>query len=174
MKIEERIQNIKTLLSYCPHSTRDVMLYDETLADYFDNLFNNDSRFIHCKCPGKIYAQIKLATHVLTRDKNDNIIDEYPIQISYCYDWDRDGEDWTSYYFDEEIVRNNWMFKDDMYSKDLIKFEEFPDDIWERIQNILYDKATETIYKELKSAKKSVEYWEEKLFEFDNKLELNK
>ena len=35
-------------------------------------------------------------------------------------------------------------------------------------------KATETINKELKSAKKSVEYWEEKLFEFNNKLELNK
>ena len=139
MKLEDRIQNIKTLLKYCPDSTKDVMLYDETLGDYFDNFFNNDSRFRHCVCPGRIYVQIELAKHVLTRDENYNVIDEYPIMISYCYDWDRDGEDWASYYFDEEIVRNNWMFKDDMYSKDLIKFEEFPDDIWERIQNILYE-----------------------------------
>ena len=174
MKLKNRIQNIKTLLSYCPYSTRDVMLYDETLADYFDKFFNNDSRFKHCKCPGKIYAKIELARHVLTRDENNNVIDVYPIMISYCYDWDRDGEDWTSYYFDEEILKNNWMFKGDMYSKDLIKFEEFPDNIWERIQNILYNKATENINKELKSAKKSVEYWEEKLFEFENKLKLNK
>lgn len=173
MKINDRIQNIKTLLKYCPHSTRDVMLYDDILADYFDKFFNNDSRFIHCKCQGKIYAKIELAKHVLTYDKNNNVIDEYPIEISYCYDWDRDGEDWTSYYFDEEIIRNNWMFKDDMYSKDFIKFEEFPDDIWERIQNILYDKATETISKELDSAKSSVVYWEKRKDEFDNKLNLN-
>ena len=173
MKLEDRIQNIKTLLKYCPDSTKDVMLYDETLGDYFDNFFNNDSRFRHCVCPGRIYAQIELAKHVLTRDENCNVIDEYPIMISYCYDWDRDGEDWASYYFDEEIVRNNWMFKDDMYSKDLIKFEEFPDDIWERIQNILYNKATEEINKELESAKSSVVYWEKQKDEFDNKLNLN-
>ena len=123
MKLEDRIKNIKTLLSYCPHSTRDVMLYDETLANYFDKFFNNDNRFVHCNWPGQIYAKIKLATHVLTCDENDKIIDVYPIQISYCYDWDRDGEDWASYYFDEEIVRNNWMFKNNMYSKDFIKFE---------------------------------------------------
>ena len=173
MKLEDRIQNIKTLLKYCPDSTKDVMLYDETLGDYFDNFFNNDSRFRHCVCPGRIYVQIELAKHVLTRDENCNVIDEYPIMISYCYDWDRDGEDWASYYFDEEIVRNNWMFKDDMYSKDLIKFEEFPDDIWERIQNILYNKATEEINKELESAKSSVVYWEKQKDEFDNKLNLN-
>ena len=174
MKLEDRIKNIKTLLSYCPHSTRDVMLYDETLADYFDNLFNSDSRFIHCKCPGKIYAKIELARHILTYDKNGKIIDVYPIMISYCYDWDRDGEDWTSYYFDEEIVRNNWMFKDDIYSKDFIKFNEFPDYIWERIQNILYDKAAEEINKELESAKSSVIYWENIKNEFDKNLQLKK
>ena len=106
----------------------------------------------------------------MTRDENDNVIDEYPIRISYCYDWDRDGEDWVSYYFDDSLVRNNWMFKDDMYSKDLIKFEEFPDNIWEKIQNILYNKATETISKELELAKSSVVYWEKRKEEFDNKL----
>ena len=174
MKLEDRIQNIKTLLKYCPDSTKDVMLYDETLGDYFDNFFNNDSRFRHCVCPGRIYAQIELAKHVLTRDENYNVIDEYPIMISYCYDWDRDGEDWASYYFDEEIVRNNWMFKDDIYSKDFIKFNEFPDYIWERIQNILYDKAAEEINKELESAKSSVIYWENIKNEFDKNLQLKK
>lgn len=174
MKLEYRIQNIKTLLSYCPYSTRDVMLYDKFLAEYFNKFFNNDNRFKHCQWEGGIYAKIELAKHILTRDKNDNVIDEYPIMISYCYDWDRDREDWVSYYFDEEIVRNNWMFKDDMYCKELIKFEEFPDYIWERIQNILYNKATEEINKELELAKSSVIYWENKKDEFDNKLKLNK
>ena len=55
----------------------------------------------------------------------------------------------------------------------VFEYNEIPDCIWERIQNILYNKATETINKELKSAKASVKYWEEKLFEFDNKLKLN-
>lgn len=176
MILENRIQNIKTLLKYCPYSTIDVMLYDEILADYFDNFFNNDSRFTHCTYPGKIYAKIELAKHILTYDENNNEIDEYPIMISYCYDCDRDGEYWTSYYFDEEILRNHWLFDDAIYSysKNLIKFEDFPDYIWERIQNILYNKAAEYINKELESAKASVEYWEKKSEEFYGKLQLNK
>jgi len=41
-----------------------------------------------------------------------------------------------------------------------------------RIQNILYDKATEEINKGLESAKSSVIYWEKRKEEFDNKLQL--
>lgn len=33
MKLNDRIQNIKTLLKYCPYSTKDVMLYDETMLN---------------------------------------------------------------------------------------------------------------------------------------------
>lgn len=174
MKLEDRIKNIKTLLKYCPHSTRDVMLYDENVANFFGNFFNSSDRFKHNIYCQKIYPKIELAKHVLTRDDNDNVIDEYPIMISYIYNSDRDDIDWVSYYFDDELIRNNWMFKDDMfYYKKLIKFEEIPDNIWEIIQNILYNKATEEINKELESAESSVIYWENKKDEFDNKLQLN-
>ena len=173
MKIEDRIQNIKTLLKYCPQSTRDVMLYNKKNAKFFTKFFKDDrfqkTRYEH----DELYIKIELATHVLTRDKNDNVIDEYPIMVSYCYDFDRDGEDWVSYYFDEPLVRNNWMFKSDMYYKDFIKFEEWPDEVWERIQNELYDIATKNVNKELESAKKSLEYYENQKKEFDNKLKLN-
>ena len=165
MKLKDRIRNIKTLLSYCPYSTKDVMLYDETLAEFFDKFFNNDKRFKHCECQGKIYAQINLAKHILRYDENKKLIDEYPIKISYHYDFDRDGEYWVSYYFDEEILRD--YYKNEAHCKYFIKFEEFPDHIWERIQNILYDKAIEEINKELESAKSSVVYWENRKKEFE-------
>lgn len=174
MKIEDRIQNIKTLLKYCPHSTADVKLYNKKNAKFFAKFFKDD-RFQKTSYEhDELYIKIELATHVLTRDKNNEIIDKYPITISYCYDFDRDGEDWVSYYFDEPLVRNNWMFKSDMYYKDFIKFEEWPDKVWERIQNELYDIATKNVNKELESTKSSVKYWEEKKKEFDNKLQLNK
>jgi len=173
MKLEERIQNIKTLLKYCPHSSVDVRLHNKDNAKFFAKFFKGDrfqqTRYEH----DELYIKIELARHVLTYDKNKNIIDEYPIQVSYCYDFDRDGEDWTSYYFDESLVRNNWMFQSDMYYKDLIKFEEWPDKVWERIQKELYDIATENLNKELESARSSVKYWENKKEEFDNKLNLN-
>ena len=174
MKLKDRIQNIKTLLKYCPQSNRDVMLYNKKNAKFFAKFFKDDrfqkTRYEH----DEFFIQIELATHVLTRDKNDNVIDEYPIMVSYCYDFDRDGEDWVSYYFDEPLVRNNWMFKNDMYYKDFIKFEEWPDEVWERIQNELYDIATKNVNKELESAKKSLEYYKNQKKEFDNKLQLNK
>lgn len=174
MKIEDRIQNIKTLLKYCPHSSNDVRLYNLENAKFFAKFFNNDDRFESCKYGGdELYIKIELAKHVLTWDKNNKVIDEYPIMVSYCYDSDRDGEDWVSYYFDEPLVRNNWMFESDMYYKDFIKFEEWPDKVWERIQNELYDIATKNVNKELKSAKKSLEYYENQKKEFDNKLKLN-
>ena len=172
MKLEDRIQNIKKLLKYCPYSTEDVMLYDDTLAEFFGRFINNDDRFEHCIYCEKIYPKISLAKHVLTRDENDNVIDEYPIMISYIYDSDRDGVDWADYYFDDKLVRNNWMFQDRMSYKELIKYEEIPDNIWEIIQNILYDKATKEINENLKSAKDSVIYWENRKDEFGNKLQL--
>ena len=174
MRIEDRIQNIKKLLKYCPHSTSDVLLDDDTLAEFFGKFINNDDRFEHCIYCEKIYPKISLAKHVLTRDKNDNVIDEYPIMISYIYDSDRDGVDWVDYYFDDKLVRNNWMFKDGMSCKELIKFEEIPDNIWEIIQNILYDKAMKTINEELKSAKESVKFWEDKKHSFESVLNLKR
>ena len=45
MNINDRIQNIKTLLKYCPRSTRDVKIIEEKVGLFFGNFFNNDNRF---------------------------------------------------------------------------------------------------------------------------------
>ena len=55
-----------------------------------------------------------------------------------------------------------------------IEYSDIPDNIWEIIQNTLYDEATKNIKEELESAKNSVKYWEDKLLDFNNNLKLNK
>ena len=161
MKIEERIQNIKLLLSYCPVATNEVMISDEVCQEFFGKFFSSDSKrfekpeFDNCR------VKIELID-ILDKDvrtKHDTI------SLSYCYHYDRsDGEDWTLYYFnDSECYFREWQHPE-------LEYFEIPDYIWERIQNILYNKATEHIDKEINSAKASVEYWEEKKNEFNNKL----
>lgn len=174
MELNKRIQNIKTLLKYCPSSNRDVMLYNLENAKFFAKFFNNDDRFEHRKYGGdELYIRIKLATHVLTWDENNKVIDKYPIMVSYCYDFDRDGEDWASYYFDEPLVRNNWMFKSDMYYKDFIKFEEWPDEVWERIQNELFEIAKVKVDDNVTDAYQTYKFLREKRDEFYTDLKLN-
>ena len=165
MKLEDRIQNIKTLLSYCPIATDEVMITDDVCTKFFGKFFSSQPdrfkkpEFDECR------VQIELID-ILDKDVRTK---HYTVGISYCYNYNRsEGEDWTLYYFnDHECYYREWQHPE-------LEYNEIPDYIWKRIQNILYNKATETINKELKSAKASVEYWEEKLFEFDNKLELNK
>lgn len=169
MELKDRIQNIKTLLSYCPHSTKDVDIVEEKAGLFFANFFNNDYRFTKSHYD-HIYPRIYLTKHLNKDFKTHGTT----IGIEYCYDCDRDGEYLESYYFNDPDLKDTYLYKGLKDGHYFIEYSEVPDYIWEIIQNILYDKATETINKELKSAKKSVEYWEEKLFEFENKLKLNK
>lgn len=167
MKIEDRIANIKKILPYCSHWDRDVVIYDETVGEFFGNFFNNpeDDRFYHCSYKDKIYPKIQLATHILTRDENDNVIDEYPIDISYCYNFDRDGEEWVTYYFDEPLTRNHWLFETE---KDFIRYEEIPDNIWQIIQDKLYENAAKTKKKELDEAERLLTNRKEEKENFEN------
>lgn len=171
MKIENRIQNIKTLLKYCPHSTADVKIVEEKVGLFFANFFNKDDRFT--KTPyGHVYPRIYLTEHLNLDFETHGTT----ISIEYCYDNDRDGDYLESYCFNDSDLKDTYLYKeykDNPYCH-LIEYSEVPDYIWEIIQNKLYDKATENINKELKSAKAYVEYWEEQLFEFENKLKLNK
>lgn len=41
MRLEDRIQNIKTLLKYCPVATNEVMLYDDVCEDFFSKFFSS-------------------------------------------------------------------------------------------------------------------------------------
>lgn len=164
MELKDRIQNIKTLLGYCPIATDEVMVTDEECEKFFGKFFSsNPNRFERPEFD-ECRVQIILVD-ILDKDVRTK---HYTIGLRYCYNYDREGEDWTLYYFnDPECYYREWQHPE-------LEYSEIPDNIWEKVQNILYSKATETINKELKSAKKSVEYWEEKLFEFDNKLQLNK
>ena len=62
MKLEDRIQNIKTLLSYCPKSTDEVMLTpDEVLCKFFWDFFSNQpERFKRPAFDGSTAVQITL------------------------------------------------------------------------------------------------------------------
>jgi hypothetical protein len=164
MKIEDRIQNIKKLLSYCPKASNEVMINDETCTKFFGKFFSSQPNRFKKPEFDECRVQIELID-ILDKDVRTK---HYTVGLRYCYNWDREGEAWTLYYFnDPECYFREWQQPE-------LEYFEIPNDIWEKIQNILYDKATETINKELKSAKKSVEYWEEKLFEFNYNLKLNK
>ena len=164
MKLEDRIQNIKKLLSYCPKSTKDVMLSDDILCKFFWNFFSSKpERFKTPAFEGSTIVQIGLLDMLNADYKGHN----HTILLKYCYEYDREGQDWTFYYFnDPECYFRPF---DDHPS---LEYSEIPDAIWEHIQNILYDKAVKEINKELESAKSSVIYWEKRKNEFDNKLQL--
>ena len=165
MKLENRIQNIKTLLSYCPRSTKDVDIIEERVGLFFANFFNNDNRFTKSHYD-RLYPRIYLTKRLNLDFKTYGTT----IGIEYCYDCDRDGEYLESYYFNDPDLKDTYLYKDSHY---FIEYSEVPDYIWEIIQNILYNKATEEISKELESAKSSVEYWEKKKADFYNNLKLN-
>ena len=171
MNIKDRIQNIKTLLKYCPNSTRDVKIVEEKVGLFFANFFNNDGRFT--KTPyDHVYPRIYLTEHLNKDFKTHGTT----IGIEYCYDSDRDGDYLDSYYFNDPDLKDTYLYKEykDSPYHHFIDYSEVPDYVWEIIQNELYEKATENVNKELESARSSVKYWEEKKKEFDNKLKLNK
>lgn len=165
MKLEDRIQNIKKLLSYCPNSTEDVMLSDDILCKFFWEFFSSKpERFKTPAFEGSTRVQINLLGML-----DANYISRHDtVLLRYCYEYDREGEDWTFYYFNDPEC----YFRS--FNHPSLEYSEIPDSIWERIQNILYKKAAETMIKELEMAKSSVKYWEKKKEEFDNKLQLKK
>jgi len=164
MILEDRIQNIKKLLSYCPEASDEVMLAsDEVLCNFFWNFFSSKpERFKMPADEGSTIVQIQLLS-ILDANYKDH---HHTVLLKYCYEYDREGEDWTFYYFNDPEC----YFRS--FDHPSLEYSEIPDSIWECIQNILYDKAAEEINKSLKSAKSSVEYWEKRKEEFDNKLQL--
>lgn len=163
MKLEDRIQNIKKLLDYCPKSTEDVMLSDDILCKFFWNFFsNNPERFKTPAIEGSTRVQIELLSMLDTDYKGYH----YTILLKYCYDYDRDGEEWTFYYFNDPEC----CFRS--FDHPNLEYSEIPDAIWGRIQDILYEKAAEEINESLEMAKSSVKYWEKRKEEFDNRLQL--
>jgi hypothetical protein len=164
MDIKERIANIKKILPYCSHWSNEVMIVDEELGRFFSKFFTEDDRF---ETPEHDHTYVKIWEDYTGYGCDPQ--DYQEIRISYRYHYDRsDGEDWVSYHF-EEPIKYKYDF---LEPKVKIKFEEIPDRIWKIIQDQLYENAIENVNKELESAKKSFEYWQEKKNSFDKKLKL--
>ena len=158
MTLEERIHNIKTLLEYCPDSTDEVKLYDEVLKKFFYQFFNSQpERFEKPAFDGETLVRIGLYGIL---DKN--LIERVnTIFLEYCYNYDRhNGSDMILYLLNNpDCYFREWHYP-------IIECSEIPDDIWERIENVLYNKALETINKELESAESNIKYWKDKKIKF--------
>lgn len=163
MKLKDRIENIKTLLKYCPHLT----IIEEKVGLFFGNFFNTDERFQHCRCEGKIYPKISLH-----EEDTFEGCEGSTVRIDYCYDWDRDGEDWTGYYFNDLSMSKYYERYDFMKPKTLIDYNEVPSYIWEIIQNILYDKAMESVNKDVENTYQTYIFLRNKRDEFYTNLKL--
>lgn len=171
MKLKDRIQNIKTLLKYCPNSTRDVDIVEEKVGLFFANFFNNDERFT--KTPyDHVYPRIYLTEHLNLDFKTHGTT----IGIEYCYDSDRDGDYLDSYYFNDSDLKNTYLYKEckDNPHYHFIEYSEIPDYIWEIIQNELFYLATENVNKDVESAYQTLQYVKNKRDEFYSNLQLNK
>ena len=165
MELQDRIYNIKRLLEFCPRSTAEVHIVEEKVGLFFAKLFNNDERFQHTRYD-HVYPRIYLCEELNT----DYETHSTTIGIEYTYEADRDGEYLESYRFNDEDLKDSWYYNN--LKLTYIEYSEVPDDIWEIIQNKLYEEATKSVNGELASAKKSVEYWENRLSEFKNNLDL--
>ena len=159
MKLEDRIKNVKTLLRYCPVASDEVMLYDKVCQKFFSKFFSSQPERFKKPEFDTCTVQIEL-TDILDKDVRTK---HYTISLSYCYNYDRsDGEDWTLYYFnDPECYFRDWQHPE-------LEYSEIPDNIWERIQNILYERAKRYMNEKLDEAEKSLIRLSEKQKEFDN------
>lgn len=146
MEIKDRISNIKKLLPFCTRWSNECEIIDEECGLFFTKFFSSDSKFK--KPPFEhTYVRIRLAT-VLNYGEDD-----HTISLGYCSNCTRDDEEWVIYYFDDPDIE----FTEFMAPKDNMKYSDIPDNIWERIQNILYEKSVKSIEKEIQSAKTHLE-----------------
>ena len=159
MKLEDRIKNIKTLLSYCPVASDEVMINDKTCTKFFGKFFSSQPDRFEKPESDEYRVQIELID-ILDKDVRTK---HYTVGLQYCYNYDRsDGEDWALYYFnDPECYYREWQHPE-------LEYSEIPDYIWERIQNILYERAKRYMNEKLDEAEKSLIRLSEKQKEFDN------
>ena len=163
MELKDRIQNIKTLLSYCPKASDEVMINNEVCTKFFGKFFSSQPNRFKKPEFDECRVQIELIS-ILDKDVRTK---HYTVGLQYCYNWDREGEDWTLYYFnDPECYYREWQHPE-------LEYSEIPDYIWEIIQDVLFKKATERVNKDVESAYQTLEYVRNKRDEFYTSLKLN-
>jgi len=136
MKLKDRISNIKKLLMFCPN--HEVELIDKVSGEFFRKLTETDKRFKSTPYD-YVYVTIRLATHILNKEN------KFGLLMSYCYDNDRDGEEWEDYYFDDPEVTYEYDF---LKPSDNLKYSDIPDYIWQIIQEKAHRIASEEFKKE--------------------------
>ena len=170
MKLEERIKNIKALLDIFPLATDEGKIVQEDVGLFFANLFNNDERFIHTPYD-RVYPIFELSS--VYRNK-DNKTFSSTIEVSYEYYYDKArGYHIANCIFNDPDLDDTWAYAD-VKRDTMIQYSEIPDNIWQIIQNTLYERVSDNISKKLNSAKEAVTYWENVENKFKNNLSLTK
>ena len=158
MKLKDRIQNIKNLLEYC--SNEKVHIIEEKTGKFFGKFFSNNDRSITPRYD-TTYITISLATYILNKRN------KYRLDISYCYNVDRDGEDWATYGFDDPEVIYDYDF---LETRIELKYSEIPDYIWKIIQDEVYKEATNKVDGDLEEAIKYLDHCTSKVEKFTKEL----
>ena len=150
MKLKERINNIKELLSYCDHE--EISIRDDKsrkfLYKFFTehNEFENPYHWYHDENEHDKIAEVEI--HLYTAYLNKDKI--YPLRISYMTHHNFDDEDWVGYMFDDEDVTYEYEW---MKPKNNLKYSDFPDWLWEKLQNKIYVEVKEILRKKMESAR---------------------
>ena len=150
MKLKERINNIKELLSYCDHE--EISIRDDKsrkfLYKFFTehNEFENPYHWYHDENEHDKIAEVEI--HLYTAYLNKDKI--YPLRISYMTHHNFDDEDWVGYMFDDEDVTYEYEW---MKPKNNLKYSDFPDWLWEKLQNKIYVEVKKILRKKMESAK---------------------
>lgn len=168
MELQDRIQNIKTLLEYCPIATDEINIINEEVGLFFANFFNSYGNRFKYTPYDRVYPRIYLHK-TLNKDFKTH---STTLGIDYIYGGNRDGDYRVSYFFNDKDLNDSCFdFRDE---DTLIEYSEIPDNIWSIIQSVIYQKALKYINKEIHAAEWSLEYWKKRLLEFNNKgLEKN-
>ena len=138
------INDIKDLLSHLWNDNNECRLFDELSPKFFGRFLRDDDRFKTPNFSSDIaYVTIELLTYHQNKDKI------YPIGISYCYDADRDGEDWVSYTFTDEDVTYDYDWQK---PHDNLNYSDIPDEVWESIKAYVYKEVKRKLNDEVKTA----------------------
>ena len=172
--LQDRIQNIKTLLDYCPITTDEVMIINEEVGLFFANFFNSyGNRFKHTPYD-HVYPRMFLHK-ILNKDFKTY---STTIGIDYVYGGDRDGDYGAFCLFNDEDLNDSCF--DFCDGDPLIESSEIPDNIWSIIQSVVYQRALEYINEEINRAEKSLKYWKKELkkylrvtLDIDHKQKIN-
>lgn len=148
------IKKIKELLHYC--DCHEVTVVDSECGKYFKELFDGD-KFDRHPCFDECFPRIGLYLPSVATNPT--------MFIEFTVDYDReDGEDTELLLFnddDAEYNNGHWgdrYIDDKMYHGDL-EYSDIEDRIWNKIEQIIYEKAKKHVIEHKNTAEKNAKLW---------------